>query len=71
MKSRVAPETYQAYELYAVQGRPAEKVAAYLDCSTNQVYQAKKRCFAMMREILLKMNETDPELQLELARYDI
>ena len=71
LKSRVAPETYQAYELYAVQGRPVEKVAAYLDCSTNQVYQAKKRCFAMMREILLKMNETDPELQLELARYDI
>ena len=71
LKSRVAPETYQAYELYAVQGRPAEKVAAYLDCSTNQVYQAKKRCFAMMREILLKMNETDPELQLELAKYDI
>ena len=31
LKSRVAPETYQAYELYAVQGRPAEKVAAYLD----------------------------------------
>ena len=71
LKNRVAPETYQAYELFAVQGRPAEKVAVYLDCSTNQVYQAKKRCFAMIREILLKMNETDPELQLELAKYDI
>ena len=48
-----------------------EKVAAYLDCSVNQVYQAKKRCFAMMREILLKMNEQDPELKLELSRYGI
>ena len=56
LKNRVAPETFQAYELYAVQNRPVEKVAAYLDCSVNQVYQAKKRCFAMMREILLKMN---------------
>ena len=71
LKNRVAPETYQAYELFAVQGRPAEKVAAYLDCSTNQVYQAKKRCFKMMKEILLKMNETDPELQLELSKYEI
>ena len=71
LKQRVAPETYQAYELYAVQGRPVEKVAAYLDCSVNQVYQAKKRCFAMMREILLKMNEADPELQLELSSYGV
>ena len=71
LKSRVSPETFQAYELYAVQGRPVEKVAAYLDCSTNQVYQAKKRCFRMMKEILLKMNDTDPELQLELSKYDL
>lgn len=71
LKNRVAPETFQAYELYAVQNRPAEKVAAYLDCSVNQVYQAKKRCFAMMREILLKMNEQDPELKLELSHYGI
>ena len=71
LKERVAPETYQAYELYAVQGRPVEKVAAYLDCSVNQVYQAKKRCFAMMREILLAMNEQDSKLRLELSKYDL
>ena len=71
LKKRVNPETFQAYQLYAVQGRSVEKVAAFLECSTNQVYQAKKRCFAMMREILLKMNEADPDLQMELARYDI
>ena len=71
LKQRVAPETFQAYELYAVQGRPVEKVAEYLDCTENQVYQAKKRCFAMMREILIKMNEQDPELQLELSSYGL
>jgi DNA-directed RNA polymerase specialized sigma24 family protein len=71
LKSRVSPETFQAYQLYAVQGRPVEKVAAFLECSVNQVYQAKKRCFAMMREILLKMNEADHDLQLELSKYDI
>lgn len=71
LKTRVAPETFQAYELYAVQGRPVEKVAAFLDCSVNQVYQSKKRCFAILREILLKMNDQDPELKLELSRYGI
>ena len=71
LKQRVAPETFQAYELYAIQNRPVKKVAEYLDCSENQVYQAKKRCFKMMKEILLKMNETDPELQLELSKYEL
>jgi hypothetical protein len=46
-------------------------VAEYLDCTENQVYQARKRCFAIMREILLAMNEKDPELQLELSKYDL
>ena len=71
LKQRVSPETFQAYELYAVQNRPVKKVAEYLDCTENQVYQAKKRCFKMMREILLAMNEQDPELQLELSKYDL
>ena len=70
LRKRVSPETFQAYQLYAVQGRPVEKVAAFLECSNNQVYQAKKRCFAMMREILLKMNEADPDLQMELSSYE-
>ena len=71
LKQQVTPETFQAYQLYAVQKRPIEKVTAYLNCSANQVYQAKKRCFAKLREILLRMNEQDPELRLELAGYDV
>ena len=71
LKQRVQPETFQAYILYAVQNRPAEKVAAFLNCPVNQVYQAKKRCFAIMRNILKKLNESDPELQLELSGYEL
>ena len=71
LKKRVLPKTYQAYELYAVQKRPVEKVAEFLGCSVNQVYQAKKRCFAMLREIICKMNDSDPELQMELSHYDL
>ena len=65
LKLRVAPETFQAYELYAVQNRPVKKVAEYLDCSENQVYQAKKRCFKMLQEIILELNSQDPALKLE------
>ena len=65
LKLRVAPETFQAYELYAVQNRPVKKVAEYLDCSENQVYQAKKRCFKMLQEIIIELNSQDPALKLE------
>ena len=65
LKLRVAPETFQAYELYAVQNRPVKKVAEYLDCSENQVYQAKKRSFKMIQEIILELNSQDPALKLE------
>ena len=71
LRQLVTPETFQAYQLFAVQKRPMEKITAYLNCSPNQVYQAKKRCFAKLREILLRMNEQDPELQLELSSYDV
>ena len=66
LKSRVAPKTFQAYRLYAAQGRPAEKVAAFLECSVNQVYLAKKRCVVILRELLAEMNDADPDLQVEL-----
>ena len=71
LRQLVTPETFQAYQLFAVQKRPMEKITAYLNCSPNQVYQAKKRCFAKLREILRRMNEQDPELQLELSTYDM
>ena len=71
LKQKVSPETFLAYELYAVQGRSPAKIAAYLSCSVNQVYQAKKRCFAVLRDILGQLNDGDPELGLRLEKYDL
>ena len=65
LKNRVTPGTFQAYELFAVQGRPANRVAAFLGCSVNQVYQAKKRCFALLRQIISRLDRQDPEIHLE------
>ncbi len=66
LKQRVAVSTWQAFELYARQNRPVEKVAAFLGCSANQVYQAKKRCLVLLREIVADLNLRDPGLKLEL-----
>ncbi len=71
LKQRISAETWLAFELYTLQNRPVEKVAAYLDCSVNQVYQAKKRCIAMLREIILDLNKRDPELKLELLNHGL
>ena len=66
LKQRVSVSTWQAFELYALQERPVEKVASFLGCSVNQVYQAKKRSIAILREIVADINQRDPDLRLEL-----
>ncbi len=66
LKQRVSISTWQAFELYALQERPVEKVASFLGCSVNQVYQAKKRAVAILRKIIADINQRDPDLKLEL-----
>ncbi len=70
VKQRVSASTWQAFDLYALQHRPVKKVAEFLGCSVNQVYQAKKRLIAIIREILDELNRRDPELMLELIDND-
>ncbi|MCQ2379060.1 MAG: sigma-70 family RNA polymerase sigma factor [Victivallaceae bacterium] len=64
LKQQVSAATWQAFELYALQNRPVEKVAAYLGCSINRVYQAKKRCLGILRGIVGEWNRRDPQLKL-------
>lgn len=52
LKSRVSEVTFQAFTLYALQGRPAREVAGFLGLRLAQVYQAKLRCGLRMRRIL-------------------
>jgi len=66
LKQRISVSTWQAFELYVLQDRPVEKVAAFLRCSVNQVYQAKKRSIAILREIVADINQRDPDLRLEM-----
>ena len=64
LRSRVDAGTYQAFELYAEQGRELRRVAEALEMTPNRIYVAKSRCLKMLRQILLELNESDPELEL-------
>ena len=66
LRLRVTPKTYQAYELYVLQGRPAEKVAAVLEMTADDIYAAKNRCNKIMKKIITRHNAADGELNLEL-----
>ena len=65
LRLRVTPKTYQAYELYVLQERPAEKVAMILEMTVNDIYAAKNRCNKIMRTIIDRHNTADGELNLE------
>lgn len=57
LKGRVQPETYLAFEMYALQNRPAQEVAKFLNISIASVYTAKNRCAAALREIIDNLEE--------------
>ncbi|MGN0879120.1 MAG: RNA polymerase sigma factor [Oligosphaeraceae bacterium] len=59
---RVSAATFQAFQLFALQERPVDKVADFLGCTVNQVYQAKKRCMSVLDDILRDFHKEDPDL---------
>ena len=65
LRQRVSERTYQAFELYGLQGRPVGQVAAALGLSANQIYVAKKRCTDILTGIIDRHNRNDGELHLE------
>lgn len=50
-RRRFDPRTFEAFELYALRGVPAETVAAQLGMSLNSVQQAKSRVLRIVRSI--------------------
>jgi RNA polymerase sigma-70 factor, ECF subfamily len=51
------PATLRAFQLFALEGWPAAKVAAHLRTSENAVFLAKSRVLACLRERLKEMEE--------------
>lgn len=66
LAQRVDEKTFQAFELYALEDRPAKETAELLDLSVNSVYVAKTRCMKILRETVARLNAEDPELKLDV-----
>ena len=62
---RVDEKTFQAFERYALDGRPPRETAKLLGMSVGSVYVAKTRCVKILRETILRLNAEDPELKLD------
>ncbi len=52
IRADVAPQTFQAFELYVLKGRPAEEVAEQLGVSRDSVFQSKRRLLERMKELM-------------------
>ena len=57
LKGRVQPETYSAFEMYALQNRPITEVAEFHDMSPSSVYTAKSRCVKLLQEIVKELED--------------
>ena len=57
LKNRVQPETFAAFEMYAVQNRNVQEVAEFLNLSVASVYTAKSRCVSALRDIIKDLED--------------
>lgn len=57
LRGRVQPETFVAFEMYAIQNRKVEEVADFLNISVSSVYTAKSRCVSTLREIVKDLED--------------
>lgn len=65
LRRRVDERTYQAFEMYGLQNRPASQVAKVLEMPTSQLYVVKKRCADILRAVVARHNRNDEDLHLE------
>lgn len=57
VRTEVEARTFEAFELFALQDQPAEKVAAKLGITANAVFGAKRRVLRRIRELLPTLQE--------------
>ena len=55
IRNEVAPLTFEAFTLFALQQWPAKRVAAHLQVSEDLVYKSKSRILARIRRMLPEM----------------
>lgn len=66
LAKRVSAKNYLAFTMSSFDGKSIADTAAFLRISADQVYLARNRCSAMLKEIVKKCNDADPELHIQL-----
>jgi RNA polymerase sigma factor (sigma-70 family) len=61
VRSRVEPQTWEAFLRTAIQGTPATQVAAQLGMRIGTVYQARSNVQKLLREATESLNPGEPE----------
>ena len=57
LKGEVQPDTFVAFEMYALQNKPVNEVADFLNMSVSAIYTAKSRCIAELKKIIATLEE--------------
>lgn len=57
LKKQIEPTTYQAFDFYALQNEPPQKVAQMLDISVSSVFVYKSRAISKLRKIITTIDE--------------
>lgn len=55
VRAQVEPRTYQAFDLYALQGAEAREVARFLEVSAGAVYTSKTRVLERLRLVMQEL----------------
>ena len=64
LKEHVEPHTFLAFHMTAFQRKKVKEVAEFLRMNAGQVYLAKSRCIAKLRDIISELQKKDPDLGL-------
>ena len=64
LKEHVEPRTFLAFHMTAFQRKKVREVAEFLQMNASQVYLARSRCIAKLRNIISELQKKDPDLDL-------
>lgn len=57
LRTESDPDTYQAFDLYALKSWPVAKVATFLNVTRNAVYISKTRCVQKLQRIVRQIDQ--------------
>jgi len=70
LSSRVSSSNYLAFTMSVLQHHSIRDTAAFLGMTSAQVYMARSRCTALLRKIISRCNNADPELKLDFPEKE-